>query len=174
MKVSLKIAASSLLRAPSIYTRKTRKLGAGDTTETLHVVMFSAVGRAALPLVVRLRTVDQFRVECLVELFAKSRKDLEIGIEPVNAMARFVVDTTKEPSSSKTLRARRSTDSLADELVALGGVAIDSTADGVGKNLDTRKDAGVKAADKMLEALDKLKSKTASISRQVRIKQLLC
>lgn len=137
------------------------------------------------------------------EMLAKLSKGLEIGIELINSMVRFVMDTTKALLSSKnfeemkkyigsaasifgkklgdithkfsdvvsdtfdvvkkrTDEAVTKTGELADELVFKGGEAIEKTAKVASQTYDTVKDAGVKATDNTLGALDKLKSKVVS------------
>jgi hypothetical protein len=137
------------------------------------------------------------------EILAKLSKGLEIGIELINSIVRFVVETTKGLLNSKnfeemkkyigsaasvfgktlgdvthkfsdvvsdtfdvvkkkTGEAVTKTGSLADELVAKGGVAIEKTAEVASQTYDSVKDAGGKAADNTLEALENLKSKVVS------------
>jgi hypothetical protein len=137
------------------------------------------------------------------EMLAKLSKGLEIGIELINAMVRFVVETTKGLLDSKnfeemkkyigsaasvfgktlsdvthkfsdvvsdtfvvvkkkTGEAVTKTGELAGEIAVKGGEAIDKTAEVASQTYDTVKDAGVKAADNTLEALENLKSKVVS------------
>lgn len=73
----------------------------------------------------------------------------------------IVVDTFDEVKN-KTGEAVTMTGRLAGGLVTKGGEALDKTAEVASQTYDTVKDAGVKAADNTLEALENLKSKVVS------------
>lgn len=119
------------------------------------------------------------------EMLAKLSKGLEIGIELINAMVRFVVETTKGLLDSKNFEEMKKyigsaasvfgktlsdvthkfSDVVSDTFDTVKkrtGEAIDKTAEVASQTYDTVKDAGVKVTDNTLEALGNLKSKVVS------------
>lgn len=73
-----------------------------------------------------------------------------------------VVSDTIDVVKKKAGEAVIKTGSLADDLVAKSGEAINKTAEVASQTYDTVKDAGVKAADNTLDALENLKLKVVS------------